>query len=78
MHFLLRMIQKTNRFSMPERNRKIDLFAIATGLKLWHELLIAMFDVNASYWNILWGGFILLGAVVFGLGYYLLWRRKRK
>ncbi len=55
-----------------------DLFAIATGLNFWHELLIAMFEVNASYWNILWGGFILLGAVVFGLGYYLLWRRKRK
>ena len=55
-----------------------DLFAIATGLYFWHELLIAMFDVNASYWNILWGGFILLGAVVFGLGCYLLWRRKGK
>lgn len=55
-----------------------DLFAIATGLNFWHELLIAMFDVNASYWNICWGGFILLGAVVFGLGCYLLWRRKGK
>ena len=55
-----------------------DLFAIATGLKFWHELLIAMFDVNALYWNILWGGFILLGAVAFGLGCYLLQKRKGK
>ena len=49
-----------------------DLFAIAAGLEFWHELLIAMFDVNAWYWDLLWGGFIALGAVVSVLGAVLL------
>ena len=49
-----------------------DLFAIATGLKFWHKLILAMYDVAASYWNLLWGGFILMGGLVFVLGCSLL------
>ena len=45
-----------------------DLFAIATGIEFWHDLLLVMFDVNATYWNLLWGGFIVLGGAVFVLG----------
>lgn len=45
-----------------------DLFAIATGLEFWHDLLLRMFDVTAPYWNILWSGFIILGGLVFILG----------
>ena len=40
-----------------------DLFAIAIGLEFWHKLLLAMFDVTAPYWNLLWGGFIVMGGV---------------
>ncbi len=49
-----------------------DLFAIATGLEFWRKLLVAMFDVTAPYWNLLWGGFIALGGFVFVLGCSLL------
>lgn len=49
-----------------------DLFAIATGLKFWHKLLLMMFDVNAWYWNILWSAFIIMGSLVFVLGLNLL------
>lgn len=49
-----------------------DLFAIATGLEFWHKLLLAMFDVTAPYWNLLWGGFIVMGGAVFILGCILL------
>lgn len=52
-----------------------DLFAIATGIEFWYDLLLAMFDVNATYWNLLWGGFIVLGGAVFVLGCLLLKRR---
>ena len=52
-----------------------DLFAIATGIEFWHDLLLVMFDVNATYWNLLWGGFIVLGGAVFVLGCLLLKRR---
>lgn len=52
-----------------------DLFAVATGIEFWHNLLLAMFDVNAAYWNLLWGGFIVLGGAVFVLGCLLLKRR---
>ena len=53
-----------------------DLFAIAAGLGFWNELLVKMFDTTAWYWNLLWGGFILLGFTVFVLGVYLLAKRK--
>ena len=49
-----------------------DLFAIATGLEFWHDLLLRMFDVTAFYWNILWSGFVALGGVVFVLGCILM------
>lgn len=49
-----------------------DLFAILTGWKLWHELIIRMYDVTAFYWNLLWFMFILLGGVIFILGIKLL------
>lgn len=52
-----------------------DLFAIAAGLSFWHELLLAMFDVNGAYWNWIWGGFIFMGGAVFILG-CLLWKKK--
>ncbi len=49
-----------------------DLFAIAIELKIWNDFLLFMFDVKSSYWNIVWGFFILLGAFVFCLGVKLL------
>ena len=54
-----------------------DLFAIATGLDVWHKLLMAMFDVTAPYWNLLWGAFVILGGAVFVLGCRLLVLSKR-
>ncbi len=53
-----------------------DLFAIAAGLEFWRDIVIAMFDIDAWYWNMLWGGFILLGAAVFALGISLLIKQK--
>ena len=55
-----------------------DLFAIATGLKVWQKLLNIMFDTASPYWNYVWGFFILLGTAVFVLGIVLLIKRKRK
>ncbi len=55
-----------------------DLFAIATGLKLWHELLLKMFDISSPYWNIIWLTFVLLGGAVFILGLILLKKLKSK
>ena len=52
-----------------------DLFAIATGLEFWHDLLLRMFDVTAFYWNILWSGFVALGGVIFVLGCILMKRK---
>ena len=54
-----------------------DLFAIATGLEAWYKLLMAMFDVTAPYWNLLWGGFVILGGAVFFLGCRLFVLSKR-
>lgn len=55
-----------------------DLVAIAVGLRAWHELLRWMFDVQNPWWNVVWGGFILLGAFVFGLGLRLLHQRSHQ
>lgn len=49
-----------------------DLFAIAMGLQFWHDWLMAMFDATAPYWNLLWGGFAVMGGAVFVLGCVLL------
>jgi hypothetical protein len=53
-----------------------DLFAIATGMKFWHELLLKMFDTSSPYWNLIWGFFILIGALSFALGISLFVKRK--
>lgn len=52
-----------------------DLFAIATGLKFWKQLLLAMFNTEAIYWNLLWTTFVILGITVFILGLTLLKKR---
>ncbi|MDE6596725.1 MAG: hypothetical protein K2K44_12065, partial [Oscillospiraceae bacterium] len=49
-----------------------DLFAIITGWEFWHELILKMFDISASYWNVIWWFFIVLGGFSLGLGIYLL------
>lgn len=54
-----------------------DLFAIATGIRFWHDLLLKMFDISSPYWNTIWSAFILLGAAAFTLGIRLLLKRKR-
>lgn len=54
-----------------------DLFAIATGLKFWQELILLMFNKQAIYWDILWGTFIVLGIAVFILGLTLLNKKDR-
>lgn len=53
-----------------------DLFAIATGMEVWQKILDKMFDTKSSYWNLIWGFFILLGTAVFILGIKLLKERK--
>ena len=54
-----------------------DLFAIAAGLDFWQNLLYSMFDTALPCWDLLWGGFVLLGAGAFALGLALLARRRR-
>ena len=54
-----------------------DLFAIATDLGFWHDIIMAMFDVNAWYWVFVWGGFIIMGLLVFILGISLMIKRKQ-
>ena len=49
-----------------------DLFAIAMELEFWHKLILKMYDISASYWNILWFLFIIMGGTVFVLGIRLL------
>lgn len=53
-----------------------DLFAIATGLEFWNNLLLWMFDITSIYWNYIWLFFILLGGFTFLLGIKLLLKRK--
>lgn len=55
-----------------------DLFAIITGLEFWHELILKMFDISASYWNVLWGLFIVIGGISLTLGIYLLRQKLQK
>ncbi|MBD5119336.1 MAG: hypothetical protein HDT37_09580 [Clostridiales bacterium] len=54
-----------------------DLLATAAGWAFWHELLRMMFDVSSPYWNVIWGGFVLLGGFAFGLGVRLLLERRQ-
>ena len=53
-----------------------DLFAIAAGLDFWQDLLYSMFDTARPCWDLLWGGFVLLGAGAFALGLALLRHRR--
>ena len=53
-----------------------DLFAITAGLDFWQNLLYSMFDTALPCWDLLWGGFVLLGAGAFALGLALLRRRR--
>lgn len=55
-----------------------DLFAIATGWKFWHDLILKMYDTTAPWWNLLWSGFIILGGAVFVLGVKLFHDRYRQ
>ena len=55
-----------------------DLCAILFKFSFWYDLLDSMFDVNSSYWNIIWLFFILLGAFSFALGIILLRQRKNR
>lgn len=49
-----------------------DLSAILTGLEIWKRLLYTMFDVTFPYWNVLWGGFVGLGAVSLAIGAHII------
>lgn len=49
-----------------------------SGLEFWRELILKMFDISASYWNVLWGFFIVLGGLSLALGIYLLRRKLQK
>lgn len=53
-----------------------DLFAIATGIKFWSQLLHFMYDTSSAYWNVCWSFFIILGGSVFVLGLCLLKKRR--
>lgn len=53
-----------------------DLMAILFKISFWYKLLYFMFDVQSSYWNVVWSSFIVLGAFVFVLGLRLLKQRK--
>lgn len=48
-----------------------DLFFISISFGPWLELIKAMFDIGAPYWNILWGGFVALGVLSLALGAYI-------
>jgi len=52
-----------------------DLFAIATGMKAWMDLLSIMFDTHSGYWVPVWSSFIVMGAAVSVLGIILLRKR---
>ena len=54
-----------------------DLFAIAIGLEFWNRLLLWMFDVNSTYWNIILLFFVLIGGFVFILGIKILRQRQK-
>ena len=51
-----------------------DMFAIAAGLDAWKRLLYGMYDTEAPWWNLLWGGFVIFGALSCWLGAVLLYR----
>ena len=53
-----------------------DLFAITIKLEIWENLIYQMFDITNRYWNVLWGGFIILGLISFIIGILIIKERK--
>ena len=49
-----------------------DLFAIITGMKFWRVLIFKMFDTTATYWNLIWGMFTVIGVISLALGISML------
>lgn len=49
-----------------------DLTAIAVEVPFWERVILWMYDVSSPFWNVVWGGFIIMGAAVFSFGVYLL------
>ncbi|MCL1859674.1 MAG: hypothetical protein FWF92_10645 [Oscillospiraceae bacterium] len=45
-----------------------DLFAITIKLEIWKNLIYWMYDASNKYWNIVWGGFIILGLISLSIG----------
>lgn len=45
-----------------------DLAAISVKWQPWEDLLEFMYDVNSPYWNLIWGFFIIIGAMSLVLG----------
>ena len=54
-----------------------DLFAITIRLEIWEKMIYQMFDVTNRYWNILWGGFIVLGLVSLFIGISIAKERRK-
>ena len=55
-----------------------DLTAIAVEVPFWERVILWMYDVSSPFWNVVWGGFIIMGAAVFSFGVYLLKAYKNK
>ena len=54
-----------------------DVIAVILEITWWNDLLRLMFDTYNPYWNIIWGGFILIGLLSFSFGIYLIHLRKK-
>ena len=55
-----------------------DLTAIWTGWPFWQRLLHQMFNTSIPYWNLLWGSFVIVGMLAFGLGVSLARQRQKQ
>lgn len=55
-----------------------DLAAILLKWQPWEDLLIFMYNVDSSYWNVIWGFFIILGGMSLIFGIYIAVRKKEK
>ena len=54
-----------------------DIFAILIKLKEWNTLLQMMFDTTSTYWNLLWGLFVIMGLLSLTLGLFIIKNMKR-
>lgn len=52
-----------------------DLLMIFMGVGFWNKIILKMYDVSSSYWNVLWGIFIAMGGVSLLFGIKLLNKR---